>query len=122
MLTHNYQSDNYMLFRVCQYKIHLRSYVLSLALLTKHSCEPVDVFCTAACIFLNLFIKIFPLMANFDHLFEVFHGLFFAFLLYVLGARLEWGMGCTWMHLRGWGDILNIQKMPIGRVSAIYTG
>ena len=42
-------------------------------------------------------------MANFDHLFEVLHGLFFAFLLYALGTRLEWGMGCTWMYLRGWG-------------------
>ena len=39
------------------------------------------IFDIAACIFLNLFIKIFPLMANFDHLFELFHGLFFAFLL-----------------------------------------
>ena len=56
MLTHSYQSDNYMPFLVSQYKIHLRlislsglcSYIfilfLSLALLTKHSYEPVDVF------------------------------------------------------------------------------
>ena len=76
MLTHSYQSDNYMSFLVCQYKIHLRlislsalrSYVfilfLSLALLTKHSRDPVDVFSIAAHVFPNLFIKIWPLFGQ----------------------------------------------------------
>ena len=73
MLTHSYQSDNYMPFLVFQFKIHLRMislsalhlYVfilfLSLALLTKHSREPVDVFSITDHIFLNLFIKLYPL-------------------------------------------------------------
>ena len=45
------------------------------------SSESVDIFSMAAHIFPNCFNKNIPsIWANFDHVFEVFLGLFFAFL------------------------------------------
>ena len=116
---------------VFQYKIHLRQISLSplqfyvfilflyLALLTKHSREPVDVFSITAHIFLNLFIKICPL---FEQIFITCLKCSRAsFSLSSCSKKMHWGRGWNGkggapvMHLIEWGDILNIQKVPNGK-------
>ena len=119
-----------MPFLVCQYKRHLRLISLSalcscgfilfsfLTLLTKHSCEHVDVFSIATCIFRLHIHKNIPSIGKFWSLDWSAPWPILRFPLVAkrcAGTSLEWGRGCTWMHLRGWGDKLNIQKVPSRR-------
>ena len=138
MLIHSYQSDSYIPFLVCQYKIHLRlislsalrSYVfiliLSLALLTKHSREPVDVFSITAHVFPNLFIKYALYLGKCWSLVWSVPGSLFHFPL--VAKKMRWGRGWngeggapgwTWVDGRTY---LIYRRCPVGGGQPIIHG